>query len=284
MAALPWTAAPADADVRLVVCDMDGTLLDAAGRIPAEFWPLLNAMHERGISFAPASGRQYATLERMFPGADTYIAENGTIVVHEGRVVSTIDLDRETVDRVIDATRDAAAAHDLGLVVCGRDSAYIERTDGPFREQVDTYYVALETLEDLHTVDDEVLKLAIYTFDDAAAVAADVFARFEEHHQVVVSNTHWIDVMSSDAHKGHAVRAMQRAFDISPAQTAVFGDYLNDLEMLGAGDLSFAMANAHPDIRVAARYLAPSNADDGVLTVLRRLLDDQVIPGPVRDA
>ena len=266
-----WTDLPDDLDVRLVVCDMDGTLLDAAGEIPAGFWPLLGAMHERDIAFAPASGRQYATLAKMFPGADTYIAENGTIVVHEGRVVSTTSLDRPTVDRVIDATR-AAHGHDVGLVVCGRESAYIERADDAFLAQVEKYYVKLDIVDDLHAADDEVLKLAVYTFDDAASVAEEIFTVFEEHHQVVVSNTHWIDIMDADANKGHAVRAMQKAFDISPAQTAVLGDYLNDLEMLQAGDLSFAMANAHPDIRAAARYLAPSNGENGVLTVLRRLL------------
>ena len=271
MTARPWTDAPAGADVRLVVCDMDGTLLDAAGDVPAEFWPLLQQLHARGIDFAPASGRQYATLAKMFPGADTYIAENGTIVVHEGHVVSTIDVDRPTVDRVIDAVRETD--HDLGLVVCGRDSAYVERTDDAFIEQVEKYYVALQVHGDLHTVDDEVLKLAIYTFDDAAVVAPEVFAPFEADHQVVVSNTNWVDVMSTEANKGRAVRAMQEAFGISPAQTAVFGDYLNDLEMLGAGDLSFAMANAHPDIRAAARYIAPSNEDGGVLTVLQHLLE-----------
>lgn len=280
---MPWTEIPAGADVRLVVCDMDGTLLDADGEIPAGFWPLLETMHARGVSFAPASGRQYATLERMFPGADTYIAENGTIVVHDGHVVSTTPVDRDTVDSVIDVVR-AAAGHDLGLVVCGRDSAYIERADEPFREQVEKYYVALDVLDDLHAVDDEVLKLAVYTFGDSTPVADEVFAPFRAHHQVVVSNTNWIDIMSTEAHKGHAVRAMQRAFAITPAQTAVFGDYLNDREMLEAGDLSFAMANAHPEVQAVARYLAPSNADGGVLTVLRRLLDDEhLTPAPARD-
>ena len=62
----------APVDVRLVVVDMDGTLLDGHGRIPAGLWPLLGVMRERGIVFAPASGRQYATLATMFadaPGA-----------------------------------------------------------------------------------------------------------------------------------------------------------------------------------------------------------------------
>ena len=256
--------------MRLVVCDMDGTLLDADGEIPADLWPLLERLHAHGIAFAPASGRQYATLAAMFPGADTYIAENGTIVVHEGRVVSTTPLDRATVGRVIDATR--AAGRDLGLVVCGRRSAYVERADEAFLAHVDRYYVERAIVADLHDVDDEVLKLAVYDFADAEAAARDVFVPFEQGHQVVVSNKHWVDVMSADANTGHAVRAMQQAFGITPAQTMAFGDYLNDLEMLRAADLSFAMANAHPDIAAAARFSAPSNAEGGVLTVLRDLL------------
>jgi len=39
--------------------------------------------------------------------------------------------------------------------------------------------------------------------------------------------------------------------------------------MLEAAGWSFAMANAHPDVRAAARFVAPSNDDDGVLATLR---------------
>ena len=52
-------------DVRLVVSDMDGTLLTSGGVVPDDFWPLLETMRRRGITFVPASGRQYATLARL---------------------------------------------------------------------------------------------------------------------------------------------------------------------------------------------------------------------------
>ena len=73
--------------------------------------------------------------------------------------------------------------------------------------------------------------------------------------------------------KKQGVEALQRALGVTPAQTAVFGDYLNDLLMLEAGDWSFAMSNGPPDLRAAARYLAPSNASRGVLKVVDRLID-----------
>ena len=61
---------------------------------------------------------------------------------------------------------------------------------------------------------------------------------------------------------------------MTPAQTAVFGDLLNDLEMMGAGELSFAMANAHPDVKAASNYGAPANTENGGMVVLDRLLTE----------
>ena len=69
-------------DVRLVVADMDGTLLDDAGSVPEGMWPLVERMEAAGIVFAPASGRQYATLAKLFERTGdrlAYIAENGLL-------------------------------------------------------------------------------------------------------------------------------------------------------------------------------------------------------------
>lgn len=278
-----WSLIPAGGqDIRLVVTDMDGTLLDEAGRIPDAFWPLLSHMRERGITFVPASGRQYSTLLGQFSGAHrrvSYIAENGNLVVHEGCVLSTTTVDQRTVDEVIQATRAAAEATEIGLVVCGVDSAYIERTDAPFVAEVETYYAKLTVVDDLASVSDAVLKLAVFDFGEAQLSAENVYGHLADTHQVVVSGQHWIDIMSRDVDKGRGVRALQHELNITAAQTAVFGDYLNDLQMLEAADWCFAVANAHPTIRSRARYLAPANSDHGVIRVLERLLTASEVAG-----
>ena len=53
-------------DIRLIAADMDGTLLDDDKELHHNFWPTVEALFERGISFAAASGRQYHTLYRLF--------------------------------------------------------------------------------------------------------------------------------------------------------------------------------------------------------------------------
>ena len=99
--------------------------------------------------------------------------------------------------------------------------------------------------------------------------------------QVVMSSEHWMDIMDPGVNKGVALQALRLALNATPDQTMVFGDYLNDLEMFTEATHSFAMANAHPRLTSAARYIAPSNTDHGVIRTMAQLLG---VPFQDRDA
>ncbi|MGW2741480.1 Cof-type HAD-IIB family hydrolase [Streptomyces sp. NPDC001450] len=264
------------ADIRLVVTDMDGTLLDDAKRIPGGLWPMLAELRRRGVLFSPASGRQYATLARQFAEVAegmVFIAENGTYVVRDGVELSSDVLDRSVASDIARTVRRLAAdGVDVGAVVCGKRSAYVERTDEAFLAEVRKYYVEHRIVEDVTAVEDDVIKVALFDFGSAEHTTAPALQSFTDNHQVVVSGEHWVDVMNRTANKGAALRGLQRELGITPAQTMVFGDYLNDLEMLDAADWSFAMSNAHPEVVRRARHLAPSNNENGVLRTVAHVL------------
>ncbi len=263
-------------DIRLIACDMDGTLLDEQDAVHDEFWPLIDQLHERGIVFCPASGRQYYNLLERFDEIASevvFIAENGTFVVRDGKELSADTLERDVARDLITVARNlVAGGADVGAVLCGKSSAYIERTDPVFRDEVDKYYHRLAVVPDLQDVADDILKVAIYDFESSEAVSAPAYAGFRATHQVVVSGQHWLDVMDPHANKGAGLRHIQDSMGITRAQTMVFGDFLNDLEMMDEADYSFAMANAHPDLAARARYRAPGNTDNGVVRTIRSVL------------
>jgi hypothetical protein len=264
-------------DIRLIAADMDGTLLDDEHELHDHLWPLIDALSARGITFCAASGRQYHNLVARFPGLArrmTFIAENGAYVVHGGKELSSDTLDDRLVGRVIAHLRDLVrGGADLGVVVCGKDSAYIERVDAPFREQVDKYYARLTVLADLLSRPaDAVLKIAVYDFGSAESGAGPALATFATEAKIVVSGAHWVDVMNTATNKGAALRSVQSALGITADQTMAFGDYLNDLELLDAAMHSYAMANAHPAVRQRARAIAPSNTDNGVVRTISEVL------------
>ena len=292
----------AGAQIRLVAVDMDGTLLDDEKNFPPGLDELLDHLEQRGVVFVPASGRQVWTLIDMFPERPglTFIGENGAIVMRDGREISSAPLDLATVRESVRLVRQyalprpgATAARedagegslrenfDGGLVVCGKNCAYVERTDEAFLAAVAPYYTRTQCVDDLVKViddieqgriDEAIIKLAVYSAGDVTALADQTLGRFARSHQFAISAANWADLQDRGVDKGRALRALQEYLGVTPGQTAVFGDAGNDLSMIAQAEFSFAMENASADVRAAARFLAPSNNEAGVVKVLQVLL------------
>ena len=268
---------PAEIDLRLVVTDMDGTLIDGQGRVPTGLIEAVADMRDAGVVFAPASGRQLANLRAVLGAAvddSPLIAENGSFVVHGSEEIHSNTISARDAEAAITTTRHlASSGYDVGAVVACKHCAYIERSDAAFLEQTRLYYEALEIVEDLNDIPlDEVLKVAVFDFDDVENGSSQALTAAVPHVQTVVSGMHWTDMMSARASKGRALAALQARLGVLPEQTAVFGDYLNDLDLYDHADLGFAMRNAHPGIHAAAAYTAPANTEDGVLRTVAELL------------
>ena len=76
--------------IKFIACDLDGTLLDPQGNLPQGIFETIGKLHEQGILFCPASGRQLTALKKMFaPVADKILilAENGAIVAERDKVL-----------------------------------------------------------------------------------------------------------------------------------------------------------------------------------------------------
>lgn len=257
---------------------MDGTLLDEHGVLPSHFWPILAGLQERGITFVAASGRQYPALTRIFGGRTegiSFIAENGTYVVQDDVEVSASALSPAFAERFLTSVRrHVTAGHDIAAVWCGRSSAYVERTDEGFLAEVTPFYARLQPVERFEDVREDALKFAVWVAGDPESADLAGLRRDCAPCQAVVSSEHWIDVMPPEVSKGTALRSLQRDLGVTAEQTMVFGDYLNDLEMLDEAAHSFAMANAHPEVRRRARYVAPANSEHGVLQIVAQLIAD----------
>ncbi|EUJ52279.1 hydrolase [Listeria rocourtiae FSL F6-920] len=65
---------------------------------------------------------------------------------------------------------------------------------------------------------------------------------------------------------------MQEILGVTHDETMVFGDGLNDLELMEAGLYSFAMRNGFPETKEAANFIARSNDEDGVLRTIQQIL------------
>ena len=259
--------------IKLVITDMDGTLMSDTKEIHPSFWEVHQQLVERGIIFAVASGRQVYNLEEEFANIkdDTlFIAENGTIVRYKGRDVYINELDKQLLSKVVAKSREVEG---IEMVVCGRRSAYVENDDPKLLKEVRKYYHRLEIIEDLTLVEDEIVKIAIYDSIGSEINSAKAFAEFSNNYKVTVSGPEWLDISNMGASKGDAIRRAQEKLGIAKEETMAFGDYLNDYEMLQESGLSYAMKNSHPDLLKVARFVTEyDNNNNGVVETIRKVL------------
>lgn len=264
--------------IRLIASDLDGTLIGEDGLVPSELWPLLKELKKRGILFVPASGRQAATLQQTFEGASDgmpFIGENGALVVQDGKVLHSLVISRDVVTEVVHIVRDLAFdGVNIGVILSTEEGAYTQRTDEAFLTQADRYYKKMTIVDDVLEICTDVVKIAICSFDAIDGTLVPRVEHFKTTHSVVSSVENWIDITEQDADKGKALKRLQERLGISRAESVVFGDYLNDMELMDAADTSFAVANAHPEIIAAASFVASSCDDRGVIWIIKHILAD----------
>ena len=236
--------------IKFIATDMDGTLLNSKKELSPEFYDVFEELKKRNILFAAASGRQYYTLAKEFNDIKDdmlFIAENGTFVVYKGKELVVNGLDRELANELI---RIGRTIENADVVLCGKNSAYVESSDERFLGEVRKYYERCEIVDDLEKVDDTVLKVTMCDFNGSEENSNKYFDKYRDELQVTVSGDIWLDITAGGVNKGVAIKEIQDLLDIDFEETMVFGDYLNDLEMMESAYHSYAMENAHEDLKI----------------------------------
>jgi Cof subfamily protein (haloacid dehalogenase superfamily) len=257
--------------LKLIVSDLDGTLLSEEKQLPTDFWEVESQLVKNGILFCVASGRQFYNMEALFEPIKhrtLFVSENGTYVSYKGELLYLNVLQKKDIATFIEIGRKITGAN---IILCGKHAAYVESSEPDFIAQASLYYERLEKVERLDTVDDQIMKVTICDFISPETNSFPFFEQYSTSFKVVVSGKIWLDITNKNADKGAAIEMIQEKMNITSEHTMVFGDYLNDLEMMASARYSYAMRNAHPEIIRAAKFVTlQSNNENGVTKTIKK--------------
>lgn len=258
--------------IKLIVTDMDGTLLNDQHQIHPDFWKVEEQLFKQGIMFAVASGRQFYNLEYEFKSIKDrimFFAENGTYVSYKGKELYVNPLNHGEAMGFVKMGR---KLDDTKTVLCGKKSAYIESKDEEFLAEISRFYKRIKVVEDLTNVNDTILKVTLCNYKGVEDNTYPHFVNYTDRFKIAIAAKVFIDITALDANKGNAIKDVQRKLNISPEETLVFGDYLNDIEMVKNAKYSYAMKNAHPEIIEASKFVTRyTNNENGVLRTIEEL-------------
>lgn len=260
--------------IKLIACDLDGTLLPPTKIMPEETFGLIEKFTARGGVFAPASGRQLPNLKKLFaPVLDkiAIIAENGGLVYYKGEIIFKDVMPSDGVIRALKAIR---RTDGLYPVLSCADCAYYEDDNPRFIEVLSRSYSAKMQVDSLEEKAKSVqaIKISVWDSQPAAQHGGIILPPLIGGLRTMISGYDWVDVSNKDANKGVALSALMKHLGVQRQDCAAFGDHMNDYEMLLAGGHPYVTANAFPPLKERIGEVIPSNADFGVIQKLKEIV------------
>lgn len=262
--------------IRLVVSDIDGTLLpDGTDKINPEIFDVIRKLREKGIIYVASSGRQFASIRRLFePVAKDiyYITDGGGILRSFDEILFADEMNREDVKEIVE---DVQKLPECEVMVCGTRCAYgADKNSRMYRWLQDSYKFDLKEIPDLtQPIADRIVKVSVYHSSRAEEICASWFTpKWSEKLQVACAGKEWMDCIPKTSNKGNSLQIFQEKMGINKAETMAFGDNINDLEMLACAGESYAVENARDEVKAAAKHIAKSYQENGVIEILKELL------------
>lgn len=263
--------------IKLIASDVDGTLVkDSSPFIYPELpETVIRLKKEKNIQFTVASGRQYYSIRSMFRSiADdiVYIADNGAHIVYQGKTLYVKEMKRSDAEDLVRLYRQYQ--DQCELLVSTQAGSLIETDNPEFIELIrNGYRNRYEIVGDVLDTELPIIKVSIYKKGGLRDLGEQIFIpAFADKCKGTMAGEEWVDFMDESVDKGNALHFLEQHLGISREETMAFGDNNNDIGMLQAAGISYAVETAREEVKKVADYICPSYMEKGVYQIIKNLL------------
>lgn len=261
--------------IRLVVSDVDGTLVRTDKSLSDEVVAAAQRLRNAGIAMTLISARAPSGLlwiaEELELSAPLAAFNGGTIINPDGTIVSAERLDPAVARRtfeLIDHPNIIIWLFRAGVWHAARlDDEHTPRERKSANQEP---IVGGDFIKLLDSAD------KIVAVSDDHAMLADLESKVAEAlgkgATVSRSQAYYLDITAPLANKGDGITAIAKAMDVPLGDVAAIGDQRNDMAMFARAGLSIAMAQGPEEVRAAADRTTRSNDDDGVAHAIDEII------------
>jgi Cof subfamily protein (haloacid dehalogenase superfamily) len=283
---------PAPPRPRLLLADVDGTLVTKEKILTDRARDVVRRLKDAGIAFAITSGRPprgMAMLTQPLALTTPIAAFNGGLYVKEDmQIIDQRVLGRDVVEPVIKIIED----HHLDVwiyrgndwFVHERHGAHVDREEWTVKfppTVVSSYDDKMDGVAKIVGVSDDLDAVAKCesavraAFGQQAGTQQSSPHRDSHGHPAVSaarSQPYYLDVTHPDANKGGVVLTLAKMLGLRPEEIATIGDMANDVPMFEKGGLSIAMGQASDEVKKAANEVTTSSEDEGFANAVERFI------------
>lgn len=263
---------------KLVALDLDDTLLNAQFKISPRNQEAIRRVVKKGILVTIATGRMYRSALRYARELEIdlpLILYHGAMIREavSGEMIRYSPVPGELAREIVEFA--AAENYHVNLYIDDRLFVRTETEESRYYQTIAP--IPVEPVGDLCAFLDqrqvEPTKLSIINRDERMdELQPYLEEKYTGRLTVLQSRPHFLEITSTEATKGQALKYLGDLRDIKQEEMVAIGDSYNDIDMLRFAGMGVAMANAPAAVRDVADFITDSNLDDGVATFLERYI------------
>lgn len=265
-------------NIRLVVTDIDGTLLTSSNALHEGTLVAIGAIRRsKNYHFTVSTGRSFPLTRpfiKLFDLNTPIIFSGGAIYdVSSKNVIAAREITSETVKAIIQF----AGERDLGLVAHTPELMLCQMDDAHWTRITEIEWIQGETTDHAIRVRDlaaddhkPIIRLDIFS-ENYSLSAPDFQVRHMFPQMHAARMTRSIELTPQGVNKGSAIRQLADVMGLDLQQVMAIGDSLNDLPMLEEAGVAVAMGSAPDMVKEAAHIIVPSSDEGGFADALEFL-------------
>lgn len=271
---------------RLIAIDIDGTLLDGRGRLPAVNREAVRDAMDADVQVVLVTGRSFHHAQPVAAALAPevlLIVNNGALVKQAGQTLLRRELNRALARELLCRTRDRRDGAALIFDRPGADQYVYEGIDWTHPNRRAYYALhrsimtACSPLEAALT--DNPVQLAFTGGVADMRRLAAFLADLPVSARVTITRTEYperdftlLDVITRGCSKGSTLAAWTGRLNLRPEDVMAVGDNLNDREMLEFAGHPVVMGNAVPDLKACGWPLTGTHDEGGLAEAIRAAL------------
>jgi Cof subfamily protein (haloacid dehalogenase superfamily) len=261
--------------IRLVLADVDGTLVTQDKVLTKKTRQAVVKLGEAGIAFATTSGRPPRGMQTLIKdlAITTVVAgfNGGVFTTPRLDPIVMRDLPKDAAARAIELIRE----HGLVAWLYTDTVWYVQDPKGPHVDRESkTVGFGPEVTADYSGYLVQSAKI-VGVSDDLGAVAEcekKVREELGDHVSAARSQPYYLDITHPAANKGSVVDFLACVYLIPKSSIATLGDMPNDVLMFKKSGMSIAMGNASKEVRAEANFVTDSNEEEGFAHAIERFV------------
>lgn len=264
----------------LLVTDMDGTLLNAKGKISKANQEAIGYFMEEGGSFTIATGRMTPSAKKVIYG----LKVNFPAILYNGCKIYDYTEDKTLYESYLEEERKKLVEllkkqePYLGIEIYSNENVYVYKPckySYRFSKQgYDVFYdVKPEVWEKKWT------KVLLIGEEQEMDTLEAIFHEKYDEGLIIRSGARYLEIMPKYSTKGKALNYLVDLYAVDPTQVIAVGDNMNDIDLLENAAFGFRVANGAKRLKESAKYLAPDHNEDAISYVIKWI--DNILTGSI---